>query len=539
MSRRTPPPSSAPAAPAPAPAPDTPPKDGEIELKLTLPGADPAQISAQLAALPWLAGVPVTVQRLTNWYYDTPTQQLHQAQAALRVRRLEIDGAAPRWVQTFKTAGTPQGGLSQRGEWETDLPANALDTEALRAVPPWATLDPNGTLSSQLNPVFVTEATRTLRVLQTADGSRIELVLDIGRVRVGATTDDADTSAPEKTALLCELELELLSGQADALFAVADQIAEHIAVLPATLSKAERGWRLILGTSHAPRRARAPALARKATVPAAAQAVLGEAFGQFLDNLGGVLQSDGPELVHQARVGWRRWRSALWLFKPLLASHPLPDTTALRPLLKALGNTRDLDVAGLETLPQWSGAYVDGNAERAEQWQAMETAVQAERRIRRAGLLAVLQAPDTGRALLQMERWLHALPQATAQTEAASQSLAPWARARTRRLRRRLAQEVQALDKPSDGTDPGEDATEHQHRVRLLAKRTRYVLQGVAAVLPERRNLRWQDQAAELQTRIGAARDLMLLAALLEPLGVDRAILGFLRGVAAGRLAED
>ena len=31
----------------------------------------------------------------------------------------------------------------------------------------------------------------------------------------------------------------------------------------------------------------------------------------------------------------------------------------------------------------------------------------------------------------------------------------------------------------------------------------------------------------------------MLLATLLEPLGVDGAILGFMRGVAAGRLADD
>ena len=36
-----------------------------------------------------------------------------------------------------------------------------------------------------------------------------------------------------------------------------------------------------------------------------------------------------------------------------------------------------------------------------------------------------------------------------------------------------------------------------------------------------------------------AARDLMLLATLLEPLGVHAGILGFLRGVAAGRMAGD
>ena len=574
MKRRTPPP-----PPASASAASAHPTGLEIELKLSLPDADPARISAQLAALPLLAGLPVTEQRLTNWYFDTPAQQLHQARAALRIRRLEADGAAPRWIQTLKTAGTPQGALSQRGEWESDLLGQALDPVALQATPPWPGLDADGTLFAQLAPVFVTEATRTLREVQTADGSRIELVLDVGAVRAGAqaaiptaiqaaipaakkatrktsakSATKASTITPAKasakaaaktaatdhphdqTVLLCELELELLSGSPDALFALADQIAQHIAVLPATLSKAERGWRLLNGTTHAPRRARSPALTPDMAVPAAAQAVLGDALGQFLDNLGGIQHADGPELVHQARVGRRRWRSALWLFNPLLTSHPLPDAAPLRPLLKALGNTRDLDVAGLETLPLWSGAFIDGDADRAEQWQAMEAAVLAERRIRRAGLLSVLQAPGTGRALLQLERWLHELPRATAQTEATGQPLNKWARARTRRMHQRLAHEVRDLERAADRPSASSD---HQHHVRLLAKRTRYVLQGVATVLPERRTRRWQDEATELQTRIGAARDLMLLATLLEPLGVDRAILGFLRGVAAGRMNDD
>ena len=540
----------------------------ETELKLSLPGADPARIGTLLAQLPLLANLPVAVQRLDNVYFDTPDQRLHRARAALRVRRIEVDGAPARWVQTLKTAPTATGGLSQRGEWETPLASRALDLAALQATPAWSALDPDGTLWPQLAPVFVTEATRSVREVEGENGARIELVLDIGRVRTMAAGegDAAASGSGRKKAhsgqgskakaaatagqevALCELELELLAGEPEALFALADQIAQHIAVLPASVSKAERGWRLLEGTTHAPRRARLPSLTRATPVSAAAAAVLAEALGQFLDNLGGILQSDGPELVHQARVGWRRWRSALWMFKPLFAHHPLPDAAPLRPLLKAMGATRDLDVAGLESLPPWSEAYIDGDAERAEQWQAMETAVQAERRIRRAGLLSVLQAPATGRALLQLEQWLHALPQATAATEVGAQPLGHWARRRARRLHRRLKQAVRALKNAPAPTPPtpGSSTTmppvaspDHQHRVRLLAKRTRYVLQSLTLVLPKRRTRRWADRATDLQTRIGAARDLMLLATLLEPLGVHDSILGFMRGVAAGRLADD
>jgi CHAD domain-containing protein len=114
--------------------------------------------------------------------------------------------------------------------------------------------------------------------------------------------------------------------------------------------------------------------------------------------------------------------------------------------------------------------------------------------------------------------------------------LLDWARARTHRLRQRLKAALHTLERTDTSTA---DGWAQQHRVRLLAKRTRYVLMAVHDVLPTRRSQRWQTEAADWQTRIGDARDLMLLGQLLEPLGVDRAILGFLRGVAAARSAPD
>lgn len=498
------------------------PINAEIELKLLLPGADPRRIAEQLAGIPALAGSTALEQRLRNIYYDTPDQRLRQAGAALRLRSLRQGGGRARWLQTFKTAGATTSSLSQRGEWEAAVRSGELDPVMLQGTP-WPGLDADGQLFAQLAPCFETEALRTLRLVSGDDGSHIEVVLDVGSVRAG----EARTG-------LCELELELLKGRPESLFELAGHIAAELAVLPAPISKAERGWRLVDGTLQAPRRARKLELAPDTPVLQAAQAVLGEMLGQFVENLGGIVDSDGPELVHQARVGWRRWRSALWLFKPLLEVHGRPDVTGLRPLLKALGATRDLDVAALESLPQWAEAYVGGDAERARHWQTMETAVAAERGIRRAALLSTLHAPATGQALLQMEQWLHALPKAAWTPELAEQAVEDWAEARTRRLHRRLADELKQMQ---DTDLQSAEGIEHQHNVRLLAKRTRYVLEALRTVLPRERTRRWQDQATELQTSIGAARDLMLLATLLEPLGVEREILGFLRGVAAGRMA--
>ena len=497
----------------------------EIELKLALPGADPKAVGEQLAALPLLAALPVTQQKLRNIYFDTPAQHLRQARAVLRLRSQRQDGGKVHWLQALKTEDTSAGGLSQRGEWEATVREGKLDPVVLQGTP-WPTLDADGTLLPQLAPCFETDATRTLRLFTGDDGSRIEVVLDVGAIRAG-----------DERAELCELELELLKGAPDALFALADHIASHLPVLPDPVSKAERAWRLVDGTTRAPRRARKLELAENTPVLLAAQTVLGEMLGQFIENLSGIVRADGPELVHQARVGWRRWRSALWLFKPLLGeAHPAPDTTALRPLLKALGAMRDLDVAALESLPQWADAYIAGDAERAQQWQAMETAVTAERRMRRAGLLSALESPPTGQALLALERWLHALPQAAWTPELAERGIADWAASRTKRLHSRLSTEVEEMAAADLDTAEG---IEHQHNVRLLAKRTRYVLEALRTVLPKERTRRWQEQATELQTSIGAARDLMLLATLLEPLGVHAGILGFLRGVAAGRMAGD
>ncbi len=495
----------------------------EVEIKLTLPGADARTIGARLAELPLLSAVPATEQKLRNIYFDTPEQHLRRHRAALRLRSQRQGNGKARWLQTFKTAGPSAAGLSQRGEWEAAVRQGKLDPVALQATP-WPTLDPDGSLLLQLAPCFETDSARTVRLCTADDGSRIELVLDIGAVHAG----DARSA-------LCELELELLKGTPDALFALADQIAAHLAVLPAPLSKAEHGWRLVDGTLQQPRRARQLDLAADTPVLSAAQAVLGDMLGQLVENLGGIVDSDGPELVHQARVGWRRWRSALWLFKPLLATHPLPDTTALRPLLKALGAMRDLDVAALETLPTWADAWIAGDGERAQQWQVMEAAVAAERRIRRAQLLAALESPPIGRALLALERWLHALPQAARAPEGAEQGIADWAARRTRRLHKRLASEVKDMSTAHQDAD---EELEQQHHVRLLAKRTRYVLEALRPVLPRQRTRRWQAQATDLQSRIGAARDLMLLATLLAPLGIDPTILGFLRGVAAARAAD-
>jgi len=208
----------------------------EVELKLLLPGADPDHIEAHLARLPLLASAAPQRQWLWNRYYDTPQHALREGRSALRIRCVSTQpwAGAERptdgeWIQTFKTAGISQGGLSRRGEWEHVVDGPALSRAALTETP-WNALDPDGGLFALLHPVFDTRCRRTTWVLQTAGGDRIEIALDVG-----------DIVAGERVQPMLELELELLSGQPGALFACAQTLAQAVAVLPFDASKAERG----------------------------------------------------------------------------------------------------------------------------------------------------------------------------------------------------------------------------------------------------------------------------------------------------------
>lgn len=479
----------------------------EIELKLLLPGADPGTIGEWLARTPALAHARQDMRWLDNRYFDTPQFTLREQRAALRLRRV-----GPDWVQTFKTAGVSQGGLSQRGEWEAAVPQGELDPTAL-ANTPWAGLDPDGRLFQQLHPCFETRCQRTTWQVQGADGAAVEVALDVGEIQAG-----------ERVLPMLELELELLAGPPQALFELAFALAKHTAVLPFDASKAERGYALAQGMVHAPVRARSTRLSARTHPRLAAQQALSEMFDQFTRNLAGLCHSNDPELVHQARVAWRRWRSAARLFRPWLPA--LPDRTDLQPLLQALGHLRDLDVAHTDTLPAWESAYLAHDATRATQLKKAHTLLQNAAHAQRAALRQRLAQAGTGQALLRITEWLHALgPHAT---DSSDKIPATWARERLHKLQHRLQRSLKAAEQAQASESLG-------HAARLLAKRTRYSIEALTGLLPQPKAQRWARQAADIQTRLGADRDLLQAATLLQTLGAAPALVAFLHGVAAGQ----
>ncbi|MDM7456983.1 MAG: CHAD domain-containing protein [Tepidimonas sp.] len=506
----------------------------EIELKFALPGLRADDALQRLRHHPLLRPCPIQQQRLVNRYYDTPDGWLRTQRCALRLRGIEVlagktpPGGQPTtgsparrmWEQTLKTAGHGNGALSVRGEWTMPLARPVLDRAALRNTALAAAPDLAQRLDA-LQPVHETRCLRTTWTVQGDDGSIIEVALDTG-----------DIHTQGRRAPLLELELELLAGNPAALYALAGALASDLPLLPARTSKVEQAQRLGDGTLDQPVFARPLDLPRHADPMAVARAALGDALGQLCDNLLLAARLDDPQAVHQARVGWRRWRSLLRLLRPWLPAPPAHD--ALRPLLASLGTVRDLDVARTETLPVWGPLFVESDSahpDRLRAWQQATRRLTSSVRSARQALRAQLSNPASVQALLACATWLQQLPEHVEASDG-------WAAERLDRWHARLTRRLRESARPAEG----QSTTDALHAVRLLAKRLRYGAEAVAPTLPgkaARRIQRWQRDARTWQSRIGRWRDIQRAAELLAEHHADAELIGFLRGAAlASRQAE-
>jgi len=202
----------------------------EREIKLALPRD---QVDAALRLLAARAGADGQAVRLENIYFDTPMLTLARAKSALRLRRTP-DG----WLQTFKTVGVAQNGLHARHEWEMPVAGEALEVaRLLRECDEAGVATALSDAATGLIALFRTDFTRTLWTFGV-DGSQIEAAVDQGEVT-------AEIDGQTRRTPICEIELELKSGDEAALHTLAAQlVAELPGLAPDDISKAQRGYRL-------------------------------------------------------------------------------------------------------------------------------------------------------------------------------------------------------------------------------------------------------------------------------------------------------
>ena len=489
----------------------------ELELKLALPVQAPDLLEKKLARSALIGRRRPKRQQLHNIYYDTPDHVLKKKAVALRIRQIDVNGKL-HWVQTLKIGGASDSAFSRRGEWESPIKGNSLDSAMLTDTP-WIDMDRDGSVYKALSPVFTPDFERLSWIVKLDDAS-MEIALDRGQVLMDGH------STP-----LCELEIELLEGAPEAVFEAAFQIGLHLSLLPLHMSKAERAYRLAAGTLDAPLRAKPPVLNKDMDFGEIVKTVLRDSFLQFTANLYTLRVSDAPEVLHQARVGWRRFKSALKLFRQLDAESSFPSTTQLKPLLAHMTTLRDLDVVASEVFPTYAEAYQMGDVKHVQTWRAMEEALERERLQLRTLLRQILNDPVVGRTLLQVTRWIEtgAVHLPNGQHKNKRHSVSDWVRKRIEHL----VDQAQAI--PEHVKDPA-----LQHQLRILNKRLRYCVESLRPLLPPKRAERWLQLAIHSQTRIGMERDRLRAIAIARQLQAAEGIVQFLRGAAfAANLAHE
>jgi len=452
----------------------------EIELKLRLPRASLRQA---LASPLLVAARGARTQKLSATYFDTPALDLWRNRVALRVRR-----EGRRWVQAVKAGGSAASGVHMRQETETVIAGARPDIAVLPRDPATKILR-SRKIAGTLIPVLSTEITRSVRLLEPAPGVLIEVAIDRGVIRSGRHRDP-----------VCELELELKQGPVTALFDLAQRLAAEIPVALEHRSKAARGYALFSAGVAAPVKAEPVFVTRDMDAGAAFRAIAAAALAQVHANEHGVISSADPEYLHQMRVGLRRLRSALGLFRDLLGDAVVPHAAALRTIAVELGVARDWDVLVTETLPQMREA-----APPAAGTAAFDAACAACRQAMRRKSKKTIKTIGYAKAMLALGCWLGS-PETTAS--------APWREPASAYASRVLvARHARVLKR---GRHLAQRSATDLHRLRIAVKKLRYAVEFFAGLFQVNDMTVQRARLARLQDILGRINDATVVESLLD-----------------------
>jgi triphosphatase len=448
-------------------------QDHELELKLDLSPSD----ADRLGASEFFLGCEEQAQEST--YYDTVTDMLRRSGLSLRVRQ-----TGQRYVQTIKVAGVAAAGLFARSEWERKVAGDQPIVD--ETVPPLAALLAS---SDRLEPCFRVEVARRTALVDRHGGS-VELVLDRGLILASGQSEP-----------VCEIELELKAGDPAALFATAREIDALMPLRLGVLTKSERGYRLREVDRDKAVKAEPIALDKAMSAAAGFQAIVYACLRQFRLNEAILVRTGAADALHQIRVSLRRLRSALSIFKPMLADDDFERIRdELRWITSALGDARNIDV------------LIDRISE--------DSLARPLREAREAAYAATREALASARLralMIDLAEWIATGEWFRAPTDPAlrDRPICDFARETLTCYRRRVKRSGHGLAELDD---------DERHAVRIRAKKLRYSAEFFATLFNgERRNRRrkaFLDALEELQNALGELNDLAVAPALLERLGL-------------------
>ncbi|MFC0134076.1 inorganic triphosphatase [Massilia eurypsychrophila] len=496
----------------------------EVELKLVI---DPQDQDALLQH-PLLNGQSASAPReqtVSDTYFDTPDLRLRQSDIGLRVR--SVDGG---WVQNIEHGDSVHGAIHFRHEWASPVSGATPELRRLREV-----VDDKRTRRNVLDaaasgkglaPVFTTTVRRIAWELHPQEGGLIALAFDQGRLEC----DGKDSS-------IHELELEMKSGDPAHLFDLALALQNDIPLQIGTRSNADRGYALLAPAVPAAVKATRLALTRDMTAERAFQEIMFNTTAQIHDNAEGVAERHDVESLHQMRVGMRRLRLALSMYKRLLRL-PVELQQELDWLATELGGARDWDVLAGSTLPTLARQLAE-----PRQIDAVRGAAEENARQHREAAAAAVASPRYTRLMLGINRWVQAMDwhdELPSLKGGEKQLMAPvmaFASATLKRNRRRLH---------SRGTNLDRATVEARHRVRIAAKKNRYAAEFFGSLFSPRQVKPYVKALTCLQDELGLLNDAAVADRLLSGIADARPdlsaevgfITGFMTAATVGRNKE-
>lgn len=443
----------------------------EIEVKLEADGA----AARRLLDARWLQrleAAPAKRERLLSVYYDTRKRALRREGISLRVR-----GSGGKRVQTVKAGARGSCGPFCREEWEHELPGRQPDLDGAQKT----ALDrfKLKKLRRKLRPVFTTDIERIAVPLRW-DGSEIELAIDRGEVRTR-----------QKRAAINEIEIELKNGDPAQLVKLAKRIADATAASFGPLGKADRGH--ALGTADGAAAVKGRDIALDPTMTAGdAFKMIGLACVHHFAANRAAIEAGDTEGVHQMRVGLRRLRAALSLFKDFLHDREgARIKTELKWLLDELGPARDLDVLISESVEPLQQERVDGEA-----LAALKSDLSRRRRDGMARAKAAVDSERYRTLALDTALWIAcggwSRNRAPLVAGRRDRKLADFAAEELARRDRKIVKRVKKLDQ----LDP-----RCRHKLRIAVKKLRYADEFFAALYARgTAHRRWKRHDATLKT---------------------------------------
>ena len=437
----------------------------EVEIKLDIAPDDASQLDA-IALLSDSAGR----QRQVTVYFDTPKAKLRRNGWVLRVR--EVDG---RFTQTIKRSRSPI--PIERDEWEEDVGGLQPELKAISRTP--------------LADIVKGRQFRQLAAVCRCDVDRLSTTIANGKGAFELTYDEGLVEARDSCEPIHEIELELKTGDLDALFASARKIVRQAPAKIGVMTKSERGFDLADKKRNAPAKAAPVVLGARMSVAEGFATVGAACLKHFRMNEPLLIGGRDAEALHQMRVAIRRLRSALWLFRPAIRDRRLSGfEDQLRRLTRELGAARNIDVI-LASLPMNDPAR--GNLE-------------DNRKRLYTRIIRKLDSQSFRLFMFDLFAWVQAGK--WRDSKKACGPLMPFAIKRLDRLWGRINRKAEGLGRLSDS---------ERHKLRINTKKMRYAVEFLAEPLRRLADERaaFVKAAEGIQDRLGELNDLATRQALL------------------------